>query len=63
MKPECLVASPAAKWWKAWEAGGGRREDLVVFIENRADYDGLAGSDAAECARELFHMSVVIFRE
>jgi hypothetical protein len=42
VKPECLYASPAAKWWQAWEAGGGRREDLVVHIERNADFDGLA---------------------
>ena len=42
VKPECLYASPAAKWWQAWEAGGGRREELVVHIERNADYDGLA---------------------
>jgi hypothetical protein len=42
VKPECLYASPAAKWWQAWEAAGGRREELVVHIERSADFDGLA---------------------
>jgi hypothetical protein len=37
-----LYASPAAKWWQAWEAGGGRREELAVHIERNADFDGLA---------------------
>lgn len=42
VEPKCLYSSPAAKWWKEWEAGGGQRQDLVVHIEKSADYDGLA---------------------
>lgn len=40
--PKCLYDSPTAAWWSRWESGGGQREDLIVHIEQNADYDGLA---------------------
>lgn len=42
VKPECLEASPTAKWWAAYYARGGKQSDLVSHMERRADYDGLA---------------------
>lgn len=38
----CLLASPTAKWYKAWVAAGGRPEELVVHLEAAADIDGIA---------------------
>ena len=40
--PQCLLDSPSAKWWFAWERMGGKAKDLVMHIERNADFDGLA---------------------
>lgn len=42
VNPTCLENSPTNSWHKRYEAAGGRHEDLVAHIEERADYDGLA---------------------
>lgn len=40
VKPDCLEASPTAKWWREYKP---KPEDLDIHIERGADYDGLAG--------------------
>ena len=40
--PSCLETSPTSRWHQRYEAAGGRHEDLVAHVEERADYDGLA---------------------
>lgn len=36
----CLLQSPTARWFRGYTAAGGRYEDMVVHIEQQADYDG-----------------------
>ena len=38
----CLLASPAARWYRQWVAAGGAPEGLHVHIEAAADVDGIA---------------------
>lgn len=40
VEPPCLEASPTNKWWLENKP---RPDDLDIFIEREADYDGLAG--------------------
>eukprot|EP00878_Enallax_costatus_P010405 GHUV01010859.1.p1 GENE.GHUV01010859.1~~GHUV01010859.1.p1 ORF type:complete len:108 (+),score=33.87 GHUV01010859.1:1020-1343(+) len=36
----CILQSPTARWLRDYTAAGGRYEDMVVHIEQQADYDG-----------------------
>ena len=39
VKPECMVASPTAAWWRQFKP---RPDDLNIHIERHSDYDGVA---------------------
>ncbi|MEW5303235.1 MAG: hypothetical protein WDW38_001555 [Sanguina aurantia] len=67
--PKCLEQSPTAQWWSAYYKGGGKQQDLVVHIEKRSDYDGLAvfwgikntKNSSAECGAQcLAHQPGII---
>ncbi|KAI8464342.1 MAG: hypothetical protein J3K34DRAFT_120330 [Monoraphidium minutum] len=62
VKPECLFASPTARWYRGWVAGGGDPAALVAHLEAASDIDGIAVKwgignkhDSAEgCARDCW---------
>lgn len=44
VEPPCLEGSPTNKWWQENKP---RPDDLDIWIEREADYDGLAGKGFA----------------
>ena len=42
VSPPCLIDSPTNRWHAAYLEAGGSNSDLLVHIDYRADYDGLA---------------------
>lgn len=58
----CLEQAPLARWYREFEAAGGRFEDMVVHLEPAADFDGLAvfwgigntKTTAEECAKHCW---------
>lgn len=57
----CILQSPTARWFRDYLAAGGRYEDMVVHIEQQADYDGgwgLQMQTSASCTCSMRHAAV-----